>query len=125
MLVEWISIFCLFILCAVGTLFKFEAISVVLLIHIVLMCVATIVCGIMYWGVESGICSDLNIVQTVEKDHFAKASPSPVKTDVNVHEEAKKTVSEKGMISIAKKWAQNASLFFCLAPVLSFPFNPG
>ena len=115
------------------TLFKLEAISVVLLIHIVMICVSTI-CYILYnsvntetigWGVESGICSDLKIVQTLEKDHFAKASPSPVKTDVNVHEEAKKTVSEKGMISIAKKWAQNASLFFCLAPVLSFPFNPG
>jgi len=75
--------------------------------------------GIMYWGVESGICSDLNIVQTLEKDHFAKASPSPVRT-----EEAEKTVSENEM---------NASLFFCLAPEMSkldkmfrsFPYQPG
>jgi hypothetical protein len=98
------------------------------------MCVATIF-YILYnsvssetlgWGVESGICSDLKIVQTVEKDHFAKASLSPVKTDVNVHEEAEKTISVNEMMrSNVKKWAQNASLFFCLAPVLSFPFNPG
>jgi hypothetical protein len=71
-------------------------------------------------GVESGICSDLKIVQTLEKDHFAKASPSPV------HEESVKNVSNNAV--------KNASRFFCLAPEMSkldkittrsFPYNPG